>query len=311
MTTATLPAAVDPTSAPVADPIAPARPALGIIDGEPAAQYHSTPAVSFHRLMDFDPAAGGSPALYFYRHIARQGSKETKALTMGRAIHCYILEGDAAFEREFVVAPKGTKFNTTEGKRWKEEAETGLNKGKTIISHEDFQDLPRMRAAAHANPTINQILSAGRPEVTVRVRDPINGCVKQARFDWLDINRQPVVAALDLKKTAKPLEEFHWEVKNYQYDRQIAWYSRLLAEALNRSETPLPWSECADIADNMVNAAVEDFPTWRAQAFGYERGSMETCDAMNQRAFQQLHECSMTNTWPDLTGSAAIRLSTR
>jgi hypothetical protein len=73
---------------------------LNIFAGEYNAASRSGQYLSSHLLADFR----SSPELYRRKISGEIAEQESPALVLGRAAHCLILEGCAAFDRQYLVA---------------------------------------------------------------------------------------------------------------------------------------------------------------------------------------------------------------
>ena len=79
----------------------------------PSAEYHAESRngryLSSHLLADFRE----SPELYHRKTTGEIAAAESPALALGRAAHCLILEGRAAFDEQFIVSdgPVNTRTN--------------------------------------------------------------------------------------------------------------------------------------------------------------------------------------------------------
>jgi len=237
----------------------------------------------------------GHPALYHWQHIQGNNKDQTPAMLLGRGTHSLLLEGPVAFATEFVVAPEDMAFNTVAGKAWKN---LQAASGKAVFKHDDFVNIGRMRTGFLANPDVQERLMAGEPEVVVRKVCSRTGLLLQARFDWLDVDSR---MALDLKTTSKELEQFVFEVEDRHYTRQVAWYSRLLAEVLEGRDG-LPFEAFADIAQNFLLVGQETFPTWRSQAFNINLDKVRLADNQNQGDLIELARSISAQIWTDRTG---------
>ena len=85
----------------------------------PAEEYHAASRsgqyMSSHLLADFRE----SPELYRRKTNGEIASADTQSLALGRAAHCLILEGRAAFDEQYLVAdggrqPKARKWDCFE-----------------------------------------------------------------------------------------------------------------------------------------------------------------------------------------------------
>lgn len=91
----------------------------------PSAEYHAESRngryLSSHLLADFRE----SPELYHRKTTGEIAAAESPALALGRAAHCLILEGRAAFDEQFIVSdgPVNARTNEPFGKATKAYAE--------------------------------------------------------------------------------------------------------------------------------------------------------------------------------------------
>ena len=91
----------------------------------PSAEYHAESRngryLSSHLLADFRE----SPELYRRKTSGEITSADTQSLALGRAVHCLILEGRAAFDEQYLVAdgPVNPKTGEPYGKATKASAE--------------------------------------------------------------------------------------------------------------------------------------------------------------------------------------------
>lgn len=292
--------------APAAAVAAPDKPAMGIVYGEPDGIYHATRAISWHRLAVFDPAAGGNPAKYHREVVQGLRSKSTKSKSFGGAAHTLLLEGERAFIERYKEVPKGYALNKNPGKAWKSTFQKSNEAHKRLIKAEEAETLRMMEINFRGNAEVREALASGKPEVVVRRVEPVTGLLRQIRFDWLDEER---VSAADLKTSSNPVERFGYEVQEYFYHRQVAWYSRIYMEERLGTDD-LPFSEIEPFAQRFPLLAVETFPTWRVQSFNFDSETLRNADAANQKALYELAYCYQNNVWPDGTGGT-VTLSAR
>ena len=106
----------------------------------PADEYHVESRnghyMSSHLLADFRE----SPELYRRKTNGEIAEAESPALALGRATHCLILEGRAAFDEQYLVAdgPVNPKTNEPYGKATKAYAEWLAAQTREIVSPKDF-----------------------------------------------------------------------------------------------------------------------------------------------------------------------------
>ncbi len=258
-----------------------------IIYDEPGDLYHGrTNAITFHRMLDFeDGDEGRCPLYYFKRHVERSiPHKETEALRMGRLVHTFILEGDAAFDEQYYVAPKCDKRTTAGKLAWAEHTARAKAAGQEIIDGEDYDFADRLATAVEGNSAAMAILNraVGAPEVTVRdMWDAVPGMVKQSRLDWL---RPDGVTDL---KTCDNLGDFPRDLERYGYYRQLAF---------NRAV--LRGHHGADMSWNFRLIAVEKREPYRCGVYEIPADMLDMGDNENADTLDHIAECYRTNVWP-------------
>lgn len=189
----------------------------GIYHGLSNEVYHQGPGVSKSGL----DLIAESPASYVWQRAAPVDEDKLKALDMGTAIHCLLLEPDE-FKDRFVVAPEFNR-RTKEGKE--KEAEflsdcEGL--GKTIMTAEDGRKLMLMRDSVMAHPDARWLLEAdGHAEASIYWSDSETGELCKIRPDRI-INGRPVV--VDVKKV-DDMSRFERHIIEFRYHVQDAMYS--------------------------------------------------------------------------------------
>lgn len=243
----------------------------GLHLGLDEAVYHAIPALSSHQLMDLLR----SPPDWHWKQPGnplwtppRPDEKVAAGLTLGKALHAWVLEGEAEFNRRYrlpVEEPEGLIKTVDDIKDWlvdhgglpkpapKNKAgweQAARDAGCTLL-REDWlaqqEDDPRtpisedlvaiikvISAQVHAHPLIGQFFQVGLPEATVVWS---KGAQRyKARFDLLAMN-----AILDLKSFSdKGARDVRWsllnEVIGRNYHMQAAWYihARRKAQAFAR-----------------------------------------------------------------------------
>lgn len=194
-----------------------------VIKSEPWADYRTNAVthLSSHRLMRFDEC----PRTLHLEDIGDIPRKSFQGAEVGRAFHTLRLEGNEAYNEQYVVSdgPINPRTNRPYGrdtKKWSEWRATQL--GEIIATAED--DLFR-RMIALENPKATELLADGIPEVTIR--GDLFGMPCQSRLDWLRLVDSEPAAIVDLK-TTENLDRFEYDFKKYRYGMQMAFY-RLMA----------------------------------------------------------------------------------
>ncbi len=255
---------------------------------EPDADYGSSEAVSFSRLKVFEE----DPLLYFKCFIERSipAREETKAMRVGSAAHCLILEGPLAFAERFAIQPK---TYTNEGKDGPEDKPWNGNAklcqawiaaqhrmGRGIVSADEADTLARLRGAVQSNPDAVGLLEHGRAELAIRREYPEVGLTLQGRLDWWVASG--VIADL---KTIEKLSDLRLEIERRNYYRQLAFY-RMLAQ----DEFAVPAVRCAIIG-------AEKAPTNRCGVYWLREDLLAIGDAYNLASLCNLARCKASGDW--------------
>ena len=136
----------------------------------PAEEYHAASRsgryMSSHLLADFRE----SPELYRRKTSGEIAESESPALALGRAVHCLILEGRAAFDEQYLVAdgPVHPKTGEPYGKASKAYAEWLSALTREIVSPRDFGFILKLQKSVWTHPTDSALLDNGASEATVR-----------------------------------------------------------------------------------------------------------------------------------------------
>ncbi len=193
--------------------------------------YRTSKAVSFSRMKVFDRC----PLLYYrwFEEGAAREDEETRAMRMGSAAHCMILEGPRAFSQRYWVKPGTYTNDKGEEKGWngnsslcKALEEEQRKAGRTPMTPDEAETLVAMREAVRSNPDAVRLLSVGTPELAIRRPFPSLGLDIQGRLDWWN----PDVGVVVDLKTIECLDDLKRDVERRGYYRQLAHYRHLAAE---------------------------------------------------------------------------------
>jgi hypothetical protein len=153
---------------------------------------------------------------------------DTPSLAFGRALHCYVLEGQETFDKRYLVTPRCDK-RTKEGKALYEQFQSELN-GREAVSADDAATIRYMSPSILSHPFAKQLLEQGLSEQTVIWQDEETGLWCKCRPDRIPSNASGVF--LDLKTTGCANERaFQSSVISYGYYRQAAMYMEGLSHA--------------------------------------------------------------------------------
>lgn len=259
-----------------------------------ADEYHAaTKANEYttsHRLQLFRRC----PALYKKTIDGEIVEGDTAAFALGRATHTYIIEGAAKFAAENLVSdgPINKTTNKPFGKTTQAYQKWAAEQSKPVISTEDFGIIEKMSAAVHSHPLASNLLASGFAEGTVRT--DWDGEPVQARMDWFDPERKIL---LDLK-TCADVDRFEWDIRDYGYVAQLAFYAHLVELAGGPALTSL----------KAYLVAVEKKEPFRVAVYFVTASTLENAHLFhmgnefwrndNSAMMAELKECRATGVWP-------------
>ena len=246
----------------------------------PADEYHAASRsgqyMSSHLLADFRE----SPELYRRKVNGEIAEAESPALALGRAAHCLILEGRAAFDRQFLVAdgPVNPKTNEPYGKATKAYAEWLAAQTREIVSPKDFGFIVKLQKSVWTHPTASALLDGGVSEATIRAEYCNVPC--QIRLDWFS----PEHGIVDLK-TCDSLKWFEADCKRFGYLFQMAFYRAVLREATGENAS-------------VHLIAVEKNEPFSTGVWEIAREVLDQAEEVNKAALARYRKCLYTGHWP-------------
>ena len=247
----------------------------------PAQTYHADSAagryVSSHNLATFRAC----PLTYHLLMTGKMRRPETPALALGRAIHCYTLEGFDAWNREFAVSdgPINKATGQPYGRTSQKFIDFMASQSKSVVSTKEFEAIERMAENVWSHPEAKQLLASGVAEGTIRIEDYC-GLPVQARLDWFS----PEYGVADLKTTSEGLEWFEATAHKYGMAHQMAWYRKLLELA-------------SGVKYPVYIIAVEKSEPYRVCTFRYAEDVLDQAEAENESALRELVECRERDEW--------------
>ena len=254
----------------------------------PAKEYHAASRcgryMSSHNLAAFRE----SPELYRRKTSGEIAESESPALALGRAAHCLILEGRAAFDEQYLVAdgPVNPKTGEPYGKATKAYAEWIAAQTREIVSPRDFGFIVKLQKSVWLHDAASALLNEGQAEGVVRA--DCCGVLCQSRLDWLS-NEYGIV---DLK-TCDSLKWFENDCRRYGYIYQMAFYRAVMREATGET-----------VPVRLI--AVEKNEPFSTGVWELTDDVLEQAELVNEAALRRLRECRLKNEWP--TGYEAIRI---
>ncbi|MGL6003581.1 PD-(D/E)XK nuclease-like domain-containing protein [Aeromonas sobria] len=254
----------------------------GLVLGLSNEQYHSGPGISKSQLDDI----AESPATYVWRKSAPVDEEKLKALDMGTALHCLLLEPEE-FKDRFIIAPK---FNLRTNAGKDEEKEFMANcaeLGKTIISFEDDRKLQLMRESVFAHPDARWLLEQdGICEGSLYWTDSETDELCRCRPDKM-LSNFPILA--DVKKV-DDMGRFERHVEEFRYHVQDAMYSDGYREIYGEIPDFIFLAVSSSIECGRYPVRVRPLsPEWRVE--GHE---------LYRRDLKKFHECRINNDWHDM-----------
>ena len=224
-----------------------------------------------------------SPA--HYKAALKNKLIPTPAMEMGTALHCLTLDGQEAFDAQYVKKPNGLSLATKEGKAWKAEL------GRKKVLSEGGKDDPwnsvlgmdaSLKRLAYFNPNQKDYIKHNE----VSVYWDWHGVTCKARLDRVDLDNGLV---LDLKTTDSVEPEiFAKKVVGLGYDFQAAYYAKAAEVAFGK-----PFK--------FVFVAVERKAPFTVDLFEVDDEMMEEAMYKCERALKLYAECDASGEWPGRT----------
>ena len=206
--------------------------------------YHNDPAVSCSNIKDLLI----SPLKYWDSSPLNKNrkQKETKAKTIGTALHCLLMEKEK-FGEDYIVLPKleiDSDFYREESKKpdFDQNYELFATKGaktfkykgsKTVIRQEEYEEINEAVNNLEAQGAAGLLFKDGYAEVSIFWRDEETGLMCKCRPDYLSTNY-----IADYKSIAN-IEMIERDLVSYKYHFQAAYYLEGLNQ-LKKSPPLLP-----------------------------------------------------------------------
>ena len=259
---------------------------LAFLIREPADAYHERTGeyLTSHLLADFRKC----PRLYHKRRLRLVTDDQFRpAYVIGRAAHTLILEGQAAFDAQYVVGgPINPKTGLPFGPHTQAFAEWSRAHGKTVLTDEQYHLVAQMADSVGSHTSSADLLNAGVPEGVVRTVYRDLPC--QIRMDWFEPHR----GIVDLK-TCDDLTWFEADARRFGYVFQLAFYRAVLAQVIGVS---MP----------VFLIAVEKKEPFRCGLWQVDPQALAIAQRENETAACRLLRCLSTDVWP--TGYEELRV---
>ena len=205
---------------------------------------------------------GKSPAHYL--HALQNPMKSSAAMTLGSAIHSFVLGGAP------VIGYSGA---TRRGKEW--EAFAADHPGAIILTGEELERAVACRDAIKADPNVMDVLD-GEREKAINWSHGGRACVSTP-----DVHN-PGKWITDLKTTncAKP-SKFLYQARTLNYDSQLAYYDAAVG----------------GVPDHYI-VAVETTAPFPVVVFRVAPSTIEMGGALWRSWFERLRVCEDSDDWP-------------
>ncbi len=253
-------------------------------------EYHNAPGISKSGL----DLIAKCPSLYKHRYIDGNHPDPTPAMLVGSLVHKLALEPDL-FDQEFAVAPEISR-RTKAGKiEW--EAFVEANKGKKIVSHDDFRKAREMAEAVLIHPVAGGILKDGMAEISMfhRLGEGAGeeGTLVKVRPDWIV---EDVIA--DIKTTTDAsATAFSRSCYNFGYHMQAALYMDVSRIMLRRQ------------INDFLFIAVENKEPYQVAIYRADKDMVEFGRAEYMRHLATYKMCLQLDKWPSYNDESITTIS--
>lgn len=253
---------------------------------EPNAQYRGQRGyfLSSHQLADFRR----SPLLFRRKQLGFIGDSDSDIFAFGRAVHCALLEGQGAFERDFVIGdgPTNQKTGKPFGVGTKAWLEWRASEKREVVSTADAKLIGHIAHSFGNHSIAPGLVLDGAPELVLR--GDYCGVPCQIRADWIN----PYRGLVDLK-TCASIARFEDDCRRYEYVHQLAFY-RAVIECVIGPQLPV------------YLIAVEKQEPFAVGVWRIGEGVLGIAQRQNEAAIARFSACQISNQWP--TGYETMRI---
>jgi hypothetical protein len=163
--------------------------------------------------------------LHLKKYLDGIKDEQSQAYAWGSAFHCIVLEPDEFISRFYVLEDSGiiekiggkVPRNTKAYKEWKT-SELEMAGNRTLISGEEYDIMHYLRDKIYSIAQIKEMLNACAKEKIMA--DEYDGIKRKCKADAISYGN----FLIDLKTTSDPVSKFSKSFRNYNYDRQMAYY---------------------------------------------------------------------------------------
>lgn len=250
----------------------------GVYDGIPDEVYHGDRASLSSSLARMILRIGG-PELV--EHARRSGPKHAEHYDVGHAAHALLLG-------------IGLDIVEIHAKDWKTKAAQqaradAYDAGKVPLLSSTVREVEAMVAKARAHPTVAEVLSGGRPEVSAYAIDETTWLMLRARLDYYRPEAPGVVSVVDYKTTTDATQP--------GFTKSSGLYGYPIQEAFYRYVLRLLGIE----VDRFLFVAQEKDPPYRITVNEHQADDVRVAELLVHRAIAVWAECVATGRWPGLS----------
>lgn len=214
---------------------------------------------------------------------AQVPQEDTASMSLGRAVHTMVLEGD----NNFFILPEINK-RTKEGKAQYAEL-LEANKDKHVLTVEEYQTVLDMAGSVYSNPWAAKLLAEGVSEQTLIWHDAKTGRLCKGRPDRIPSGGKSII--VDLKTTQNADKyAFMRSVLTYGYHRQAAFYTDGYA-AIEAANNVYHF-------DTVVLIAVESKAPYRCEVYALDDAVVEYGRKQYRRLMDEDIKCQETGIYP-------------
>lgn len=258
---------------------APINPTLGGHEGFPDEIYRGPESHNFVSSSGLRALISKSPA--HYRAKLLEHPEETQVLSLGKVLHCCVLETEC-YARSIAVAPNVDKRTSEDIRQDQKYIESPP--GTTLISTDDAARTEGVAAAIEAHPLGSKQFRGGIAEVTGLYTDPKTDIAVKIRPDYYRGNDSVIV---DLKTNVNASSEsFSRCIFRFGYHFQAAKHLVVAAQILDR-----------DI-ESFVFVAVEKLPPYAVGVYELDKATIWAGIAQYVKASNKYAVCLANGKWP-------------
>lgn len=230
---------------------------------------------------------GKSPAHFWHGsnlNPNRQVQTEKRHFAVGKASHDIILLGARWPEAYFVLPEHFNARATKEQAVEHAERNDAIDRGLTVLTHDDAQKVEDMAASLLSNPFAAAALTNGDPEMTLAWQDAETGVWLRVRPDFLPHNHR-IITDLKFMADGSP-EAFSKAIGNFGYHQSAGLYLDGIKAIYG--ETPAHW----------LHIVCEKTAPYVTALYELPAEDIEIGRDLNRRAIRLFADCLSSGKFP-------------